>query len=77
MKTFKDNIEYQIKKQIDEREITPSRDLWSEIEFHNNSNRSPRLQMKWVLIAACLMLTFGLGAVLFFLINLRKFILKL
>ncbi|MGI9583632.1 hypothetical protein ACR1PO_20715 [Chryseobacterium sp. RRHN12] len=67
MKTVKDNIEYQIKKQIDEREITPSRDLWSEIEFHNNSNRSPRLQMKWVLIAACLMLTFGLGAVLFFL----------
>lgn len=67
MKTFKDNIEYQIKKQIDEREITPSRDLWSEIEFHNNSNRSPGLQMKWILIAACLILTFGLGAVLFFL----------
>lgn len=67
MKTFKDNIEFQIKKQIDEREIAPSRDLWSEIEFHNNSNRSPRLQVKWGLIAACLILTFGLGAVLFFL----------
>jgi len=67
MKTFKDNIEFQIKKQIEEREIAPSRDLWSEIELHNNSNRSPRLQVKWVLIAACLILTFGLGAVLFFL----------
>lgn len=67
MKTFKDNIEFQIKKQIDEREIAPSRDLWSEIEFHNNSNRSPRLQVKWGLIAACLILTFGLGTVLFFL----------
>lgn len=67
MKTFKDNIEFQIKKQIEEREIAPSRDLWSEIEFHNNSNRSPRLQVKWGLIAACLILTFGLGAVLFFL----------
>ena len=32
MNTSKNNIEYQIKKQIDEREIAPSRDLWSEIE---------------------------------------------
>jgi len=67
MKTSKDNIEYQIKKQIEEREIAPSRDLWSEIEFQNNSNSRPKSQMNWVLVAACLVLTLSLGTVLFFL----------
>ncbi|WP_454047750.1 hypothetical protein [Chryseobacterium sp. Marseille-Q8038] len=66
MKTSKDNMEWQIKKQMEEREITPSRDLWSEIELQNSSNR-PRLQVNWILIAACLLLTFGLGSVFFFL----------
>lgn len=67
MKTSKDNIECQIKKQIEEREITPSRDLWSEIEFQNSSNSRPKSQMNWVLVAACLVLTLSLGIVLFFL----------
>jgi len=67
MKTSKDNIEYQIKKQIEEREIAPSRDLWSEIEFQNSSNSRPKSQMNWVLVAACLILTLSLGTVLFFL----------
>ncbi|MGE8512101.1 MAG: hypothetical protein ACN6N7_05310 [Chryseobacterium culicis] len=67
MKTSKDNIECQIKKQIEEREITPSRDLWSEIEFQNSSNSRPKSQMNWVLVAACLVLTLSLGTVLFFL----------
>lgn len=66
MKTSKDNIEWQIKKQMEDREIAPSRDLWSEIELQNSSNR-PRLQVNWILIAACFLLTFGLGSVLFFL----------
>ncbi len=66
MKTSKDNMEWQIKKQMEEREITPSRDLWSEIELQNSSNR-PRLQVNWILIAACFLLTFGLGSVFFFL----------
>ncbi|MDW9382112.1 hypothetical protein [Chryseobacterium sp. JV558] len=67
MKTSKDNIDFQIKKQIEEREIAPSRDLWSEIEAQNNSNSRPKLQMNWVLVAACLVLTLSLGTVLFFL----------
>lgn len=67
MKTSKDNMEWQIKKQMEEREITPSRDLWSEIELQNSSNR-PRLQVNWILIAACFLLTLGLGSV-FFLLN--------
>lgn len=67
MKTSKDNIDFQIKKQIEEREIAPSRDLWSEIEAQNNSNSRPKLQMNWVLVAACLILTLSLGTVLFFL----------
>ncbi|MDR3026765.1 hypothetical protein [Chryseobacterium sp.] len=67
MKTFKDNIEYQIKKQIEEREIAPSRDLWSEIDLQNNNNHRSKPKMNWFLVAACLMLTLSLGAVLFFL----------
>jgi len=67
MKTSKDNIDFQIKKQIEEREIAPSRDLWSEIETQNSSNSRPKLQMNWVLVAACLILTLSLGTVLFFL----------
>ena len=32
MNTSKNKIEQQIKKQIEEREIAPTRDLWVEIE---------------------------------------------
>ncbi len=67
MKTSKDNIEFQIKKQIEEREIAPSRDLWSEIELQNNNNHRSKSKMNWFLVAACLILTFSLGSVLFFL----------
>ncbi|PXW13393.1 hypothetical protein C8D70_1096 [Chryseobacterium sp. CBTAP 102] len=67
MKTSKDTIEFQIKKQIEEREITPSRDLWSEIELQNNNNPHSGSKMNWLLIAACLILTFSLGSALFFL----------
>jgi hypothetical protein len=66
MNTSKDNLEFQIKKQINEREITPSRDLWSEIELQNSNNSPVKSKLNWYLIAACLVLTVSLGAVLFF-----------
>ncbi|WP_332453484.1 hypothetical protein [Chryseobacterium aquaticum] len=67
MNTSKNNIEYQIKKQIDEREIAPSRDLWSEIETQTqNANNFQTKKVNWFLVAACLVLTLSLGAVLFF-----------
>lgn len=67
MNTSKNNLEYQIKKQIDEREIAPSRDLWSEIETQTQKvNNSQTKKINWFLVAACLVLTLSLGAVLFF-----------
>lgn len=66
MNTFKNNLEYQIKKQIDEREVTPSRDLWSEIQAQTENTSSKKTNLNWVLLAACFVLVFGLGAVLFF-----------
>ncbi|MDN4012311.1 hypothetical protein QX233_07575 [Chryseobacterium gambrini] len=65
MNTTKNNIEHHIKKQISEREITPSRNLWSEIEAQSE-RKSSKTKMNWYLVAACLVLTFSLGAVLFF-----------
>ncbi|MCE3074985.1 hypothetical protein [Chryseobacterium gwangjuense] len=64
MNTFRDNLEHQIKKQIEEREIAPSRDLWSEIEVQKGTAHS-KFRMNWVLAAACVVLVFGLGFVLF------------
>lgn len=61
----KDHLEFQIKKQIEEREIAPSRDLWSEIKLQNGSSPA-KSRLNWYLIAACLVLTVSLGAVLFF-----------
>lgn len=67
MNTSKDNLEFQIKKQIDEREIAPSRDLWSEIELQNTMNAQSKFKINRLLMAACLILTFSLGTVLYFL----------
>lgn len=67
MNTSKDHLEVRIKKQIGEREIAPSRDLWSEIELQNTMNNRPKSKMNWVLAAACLILMVSLGTVLFFL----------
>jgi len=64
MNTFKDNLEHQIKKQIEEREIAPSRDLWSEIELQKEPPHS-KFRMNWVLMAACMVLIFGLGFIIF------------
>lgn len=60
----KDNLEHQIKKQIEEREIAPSRDLWSEIELQKEQKKSTSY-MSWVWAAASIVLAFGLGFVLF------------
>ncbi|BEV04984.1 hypothetical protein [Chryseobacterium gambrini] len=65
MNTTKNNIEYHIKKQISEREIAPSRNLWSEIEAQSERKNS-KTKINWYLVAACLVLMFSLGAVLFF-----------
>lgn len=65
MKTIKSNIERQIKKQIEEREIAPSRDLWSEIESQAVAKTS-KPSFDWLLLVACLILMLSLGAVLFF-----------
>lgn len=67
MNTSKDNFEGQIKKQIGEREMAPSRDLWSEIEWQTGNSTPSKSRVNWLLIAACLILTFSLGTVLFFL----------
>lgn len=65
MKMSENSIEYQVKKQISEREVTPSRDLWSEIQAHKPAE-SAKTKINWFLVAACVVLTFSLGIVLFF-----------
>ncbi|MBK1894953.1 hypothetical protein [Chryseobacterium paridis] len=65
MNTIKNNFENQIRKQIEEREIAPSRDLWSEIKEQTQAER-PKSKLNWLLVAACLMLLFALGSVLVF-----------
>lgn len=64
MNTFRDNLEHQIKKQIGEREIAPSRDLWAEIELQKEKPHS-KFRLNWVLMAACMVLIFGLGFIIF------------
>lgn len=64
MNAFKDNLEHHIKRQIEEREITPSRDLWSEIEAYKEQKDS-KSYMNWAGLAACFVLVFGLGFLLF------------
>lgn len=67
MNTSKDNFEWQIRKQIEEREITPSRDLWSEIEMQSGNKTTTGSKINWFLVAACIVLSFSLGTVLFLL----------
>lgn len=64
MNTPKYNIEHEIKKQIEEREIAPTRDLWSEIESHTSTPTSAKTRINWFLVAACLGLLLSLGIVL-------------
>ena len=66
MNTPKYNIEQQIKKQIDEREINPSRDLWAEIQNQTETQTSSKSKINWLLIAACMALIFSLGSVFIF-----------
>ena len=64
MNTSKCNIEHEIKKQIEEREITPTRDLWTEIESQTSAPTSVKTKINWFLVAACLGLLLSLGMVL-------------
>lgn len=64
MNTPKYNIEQEIKKQINEREINPTRDLWAEIETQTSTPASSKSKMNWFLVAACLVLLFSLGFIL-------------
>jgi len=64
MNLSKHNFEQQIKKQINEREISPSRDLWAEIQTHQPVKRSSG-NTKWMLAAACSILIAVMGTVLF------------
>ena len=64
MNTPKYHIEHEIKKQIEEREITPTRDLWSEIESQTSTPTSAKTRINWFLVAACLGLLLSLGIVL-------------
>lgn len=59
-------IERHIKKQIDEREIVPSRDLWLEIESQTVHRSPKKSKFNLTLLAACFVLISGVGAVLFF-----------
>lgn len=65
MNTLRDNLDQRIRKQIEEREITPSRDLWTEIEMQTAETPS-KSKINWMMAAACIILAFGLGFVLFF-----------
>ncbi|MDR2237524.1 MAG: hypothetical protein LBE92_15495 [Chryseobacterium sp.] len=67
MNTFRDNLEQRIRKQIEEREVAPSRDLWTEIEMQTPAGSAPsKFKVNRFLAAACVLLAFGLGFVLFF-----------
>ncbi len=64
MNTQKYNLEKEIKKQIDAREITPTRDLWAEIESQTLAQTSGKTKINWFLVAGCLGLLLSLGLVL-------------
>ncbi|WP_295231000.1 hypothetical protein [uncultured Chryseobacterium sp.] len=64
MSLSKHNFEQQIKKQINEREISPSRDLWAEIQAHQPVTQSSG-NAKWIFAAACCILVAAMGAILF------------
>lgn len=66
MNSFNNNFEKQFKKQIDEREITPSRDLWAEIQAQTENSGSEKSRFNWGILAACFVFLFGLGVFLFF-----------
>ncbi|WP_312074925.1 hypothetical protein [Chryseobacterium sp.] len=66
MNTFNNSFENQIKKQIEEREIAPSRDLWADIQGQKTDLPQKKSNLSWILAAACVVLTISLGYVLFF-----------
>ena len=63
MNTSKNKIEQQIKKQIEEREIAPTRDLWVEIENQTSMQIAAKQKINWYLVAASLGLLLSLGII--------------
>ena len=63
MNTSKIKIELQIKKQIEEREIAPTRDLWVEIENQTSMQIAAKQKINWYLVAASLGLLLSLGII--------------
>ena len=61
MITPKYKLEQQIKKQIENREITPGRNLWAEIENQTGIKNTRSTNTNWLLAAACLLLMLSLG----------------
>jgi hypothetical protein len=66
MNDSKYNLEQQVKKQIEKREINPTRDLWAEIEIQKANNIPSKSNFKWFLVAAIFLLIAGLSVILFF-----------
>lgn len=60
MNTPKYNIEHQIKQEIEDREMVPTRDLWTEIESQLPGRKKNR-NISWFLAAACLTLMITTG----------------
>ena len=66
MKNSNNQFEQEFKNQLDEREILPTRDLWSEIENQTENLIPKKNKINWYLLAACLLLMFSLSVVLLF-----------
>lgn len=66
MKKANHTLSEQIRKQIEERETAPSRDLWSEIQAQAGNSRIKKPGINRLLLAACLILTAGLSVILIF-----------
>lgn len=58
------NFEKHIKKQIGEREVVPSRDLWAEIQAQTPKESTQ--YRNWYLAAACMVLIVSMGTILLF-----------
>lgn len=57
-------LENEIKLQIDDREIKPSRDLWAEIAAQNQTLQMKKTNRYWFLAAACIVLLLSLTLVI-------------
>ena len=66
MNNSKYNFEQEIQQQLVEREIRPTRDLWTEIANQTENKVPKKSRVSIYFLAACLVLIGGLGIILFF-----------